>query len=1119
MNEFKLLLLLLLINHISAIKHKLRDQEKQSIKFEIGSTVEYDFQRKYFQFYYSGSSDTIYFSFTTRNIDIHLINDKNNEVPLEGGGNMYKIHSFNYTTNLTYAGTYFLEINCKDINCFFGSTFNSFIPGKNIETIDLSKNVYFTKLDFETNINHEMSTYKVRGLKENKFIFFHELIQYYNYYYPYYPDEPNPYNHNDYGYCPNYEEEKHKNQTIFEVCDGDNKCTKHVKFYKFEAGNEYTIRIHYFKYYCKNTYDSYYPEYFQPKISFFPITDKNFKTLNTEDLGVLTIETPIFYILNKHPQKAMTIMRSDLEKETISMFYSESNEIIDLNNLSLLANLQFQQTRKIEIKETNENNIIIFAFPSNFESKEKLYLVNENEEGHKVSFNIPANSTKIFYSFDKGDKEFYILTFNSEKKNIKFSFSDSDEGTDIIVQNYFPLQLYAKKDNSSYTINGEKYLIKYAIFGAVDQFYQNSFYTFGKKYLKNILGINLDNYLTLSQQNFRINTKYLPFFENYNAYLNGIDIKLNFYFRQLYGWSDIYECDPDGVNLKNLTKLTKPISNIKCKNKKSLINRLFNFSGEKIVSGYLSPDSYFDIYVEIDKNTDVIEINPILIDYIKVDSTAKYLKKGITYKLNFQASHLIKLEPGFKANILITNGRITAKINPKNPTIDIAGSNFTIKSDIDAMVYFFGKLPIQLATQVKIENKPGKYIKFSNVKDLLIIDFGFEGYLPSTYPLNFQVRENNTLYLDNLYEKMKRPLVMDEYLYAYYFTDSKNKNLRIEYLSNNLNIKNNDFNIYLIPKNDNLKQPGNTLIINAYDYSEIVNSIKFCKKDTEINLIIITKYENNKKIKATNENYNELKWFRLFRGDNKLTFTSNHPFVFSYSFYDEVDDIIYDDGNEEFFDERVVLTNLTIMEAKSKNNNDNKINITFNANYKSSTTRYIIIIAQANANNTIESFNDFCYIAELLNQRPKGVKVDYIYEASEKNDTVVNAEVDISSITELGKVQNYLINIISQELRFEKQINLYTPIEFKHTGKEKSKEDYEGGEPSGGEGDDSYPDDEGGNTPQKKEDDDSSSKTSLAFAIVTPILGVIIIILVIMVILAHKRTSSSHSAEEIEKLT
>ena len=628
----------------------------------------------------------------------------------------------------------------------------------------------------------------------------------------------------------------------------------------------------------------------------------------------------------------------------------------------------------------------------------------------------------------------------------------------------------------------------------------------------------MENYLALSQAYFRISTKYLPFFETFNAYLNGIDVKLNLYIRRLYGWTDLYECDPDGVNLKDLSKLTKPLSNMKCKNKKSLFNRLFNLGGEKILSGYLAPDSYVDVYAEIDKDTDVIEINPMQIKYLYVDSTAKYLKKGKTYKLNFHASHLIKLEPGINAKVTITNGRTTSIISSKYPTVEIAGKNFTIKSDNDdAMVYFFGKLPTQLAGQMKIENKPGKYIKISNVKDTIIIDFGFEGYLPSTYPIDFNVREDKTIYLDNLYEKMKRPLVQDEYLYIYYLTEKENKNIKIEYLDNNLKIKNNDFNIYSIPKNDNIGQSGNTLIINAFDLRDIIYNINFCRNNTNITFLLTSNRDTIKIISNEKNETQITKDLDLFGGDNKLEFITNQPFVFSYTFYDTIDKNIFIE-KEEWLAERQKLTDLTITEAKSKNNGDNKISITFKPNYKYSTTRYIIIIAQKNENNTIENFKDLCFVADLLNQRPEGVKVDYIYEASEENDTEVNAEVDISSITELGKVQNYLINIIGQELRFTEfgnQINLYTPIEFTHTGKEKSKEDQdEGDKPSGG-------DQEGGDgsgDSGEKDKDNGSNSTSLAFAIVTPILGVIIIILVVMVILAHKRASSSRS-EEIERLT
>ena len=182
-----------------------------------------------------------------------------------------------------------------------------------------------------------------------------------------------------------------------------------------------------------------------------------------------------------------------------------------------------------------------------------------------------------------------MKTFNSYKKNIRLSISEENEGTDTIIQNIYNFDVYADKNSEEYQINVKNYLLRYAIFGAIDPYYFKSFYGFGIKYLKLHLNdwrryyydIYIENY-KLSQANFRINSYYLLFYEFYNLYLNGLDIKVNFYIRQLYGGTDLYECDPDGVNIKNLDKLTTPISNSKCKNRKSLINRLFNFNGEKI---------------------------------------------------------------------------------------------------------------------------------------------------------------------------------------------------------------------------------------------------------------------------------------------------------------------------------------------------------------------------------------------------------------------------------------------------------------------------------------------------------------------------------------------------------
>ena len=192
---------------------------------------------------------------------------------------------------------------------------------------------------------------------------------------------------------------------------------------------------------------------------------------------------------------------------------------------------------------------------------------------------------------------------------------------------------------------------------------------------------------------------------------------------------------------------------------------------------------------------------------------------------------------------------------------------------------------------------------------------------------------------------------------------------------------------------------------------------------------------------------------------------------------DIIDERVFID-NPEYLNERTILSELIINEI-SKTDNNNIIKIKFNPNYKRSTTRYIILIAQKKDQNNLDNFNNPCFIAELLNKKPQGLLTDVIYDAGESNS--IYAEVDISNI--LFDDNKYLINIISQELRFDKKINFYEPKEFSYSSEEGSSSKVEG--------------------------------FTLAFAIVVPILAVIIIILIILLFRSRRKGSYS---EDIEKL-
>ena len=71
--------------------------------------------------------------------------------------------------------------------------------------------------------------------------------------------------------------------------------------------------------------------------------------------------------------------------------------------------------------------------------------------------------------------------------------------------------------------------------------------------------------------------------------------------------------------------------------------------------------------------------------------------------------------------------------------------------------------------------------------------------------------------------------------------------------------------------------------------------------------------------------------------------------------------------------------------------------------------------------------------------KKQGSKIIDIYDIG-KNDTL-EIEVDINDI--LGKTDKYIINIISQELRFDKKLNYYSPMEFIHRPSDKKEEEEE----------------------------------------------------------------------------
>ena len=1115
----KLFLLLLAIENALSIQAGLNEEENPlPIEIEFGSKVEYDKNRNYFKFDYQGINNTlVHFVTTDSKVVLSMTYPKGNKKELSD-------YSWErgYEANITENGTYLLKVTCISYNCELGGSFIPYIIGDVMGSIDFSKKIYYKKGNFySTGYYYGMYEYKVGELNEEKYVFFSSPIDYfYRNYYIYYPEDDNP------PVDPYYDRLIHyPNESIFEVFNvKDNETQKNVKLYKFEKNKEYIIKIHCLKYYYTYSYDSsqfYYPEYI-----FFPVTYQNFIQI-TGEAKFFSFDGPMLGLVNPNIDKNFTIVAGNAFYYYNYFIYAKTNETLDYNldNLSTkIQNLEFTKINRLQFDIIENDNLstLISFLPEDYESKTNIIVTDAIETECKDTYIIPANKEQLIFCKENLAFEMYnnITTFTSQEKTIHVLFSEVPEGTDYLIKNLLNHIIYVEKSDKEQIITMKNYSPRFVFFGAENPYLFNTFYSFVNQMPKTLSdGINFNNYQKITQMNLRINTKYLPWYEFYNFYINKMKVPLNAYIKQIYGGSEAYECDGEGFNERDLTFLTTPISNMKCKNKRSLLNRLFYFDGtSKVLSGYLGPDSYFDMYVEVaheEENT-LINISSIMTDTIHTTNAAKYLKKNIEYTLNFYANHIVKLEPGFNAEITITKGKTTSKINPEYPIVEISGRGYTILSNSDAMVYFIGRFYEKefVQREIDIERSKGKIVKISNVEKDIEVDIGFKGYYPSTILVEMYIRSNGVVYLSNIYDKLKEKLAPKEKVFIYHGVDV-NKNMQIEYFGKNLENKYTDYNIFLIPANNEI----NSLVINTYnshrDNTTLITDFQFCEKDAKLKISYI--FDNTREINVvlTNENYTLFNNLNLHYGDNLISFSTDKPLVFSYSLTDFVDYRFFG-KNDTFLQERQHLIILRINEITFKKDNDKIIEVKFRPNYKLSSTRYIIIIAQKNQQNTLKTFSNPCYITGLLNQRPSGVKVDTIYDVGE-ND-LINAEVDISEI--ISNNDQYLINIISQELRFEKKVNFYEPLEFSHNGiipYDDSESDSDSD--SDVKTDDSNTnnsDNISDNNKEKQEEEGSSSdSTTLALAITIPIIGLLVIAVVVLFILRRKGNTS----DSIEKLT
>ena len=786
-------------------------EKKNPIEIEIGEEIEYDVlnDKFFYKFEYNHEGDSpkkIYFQFG-QNIGLYLIFIDN----------IKSVHSINYKgdlldISLTKSGTYYFEIY-SPIGFAFPGKFKTFIPEKIIDTIDLTQKIYYGDISFRLDTKLGPSLYQVKDLKDNTDVYFIYKIQ----------EEEEDYHE--------YDEDSEDNSILnpFVICNLNTKeCENNVTSYTFKKENDYTIYINFIEKIRKDWMGKHF-SYYYPSYAFFPIYKD---TIIQKEEGFYTISEPKIFTINfekkgelfLHSENANQIFLSYSNDKDISKNITDINfeEITDLKSISeedgyiygiimiipsmnktttfILANLLIDNDNQEEIivpagknalfivENTLENNKTLTT-KKNLrkmkveESKEDEDCDDKKDEDDKDNEEDKKEDEEDKEDKDNNNDEDYdddelgyniLTTFSSEGKCMIFLKDDDiNKKYDFITQNTYPFPIYVDKSNKDVKIKIKTYQPRYALFAAVNNNLLDFYFNLLSEIIPNS-GTDMMKILLQFPLNLRINTGIFNFNEFFNLYLYESEVNSNIYIKNLYGETHLYECESDPIDNNDLSIITKPINN--CQNRKSILNRIYNLNGTKIITGHFDLNSFMDIYLDFNDNSNIIKMFPLIMGLNR--NIFKYLKKDQEYILDFDADHLIKLEPGFNAEISIYDNKgKNYIITTDNPTVELHGKHFKIKSNNDAIVYFYGKILENLnlnkfrVKQYKLDLKNGENIEIKFIDSAsFAIDFGFEGYFLNDFMSFFisEVHSGGTFYKENIYEKSKAKLVKGEDLYLYY---------------------------------------------------------------------------------------------------------------------------------------------------------------------------------------------------------------------------------------------------------------------------------------------------------------------------------------------------------------
>ena len=507
--------------------------------------------------------------------------------------------------------------------------------------------------------------------------------------------------------------------------------------------------------------------------------------------------------------------------------------------------------------------------------------------------------------------------------------------------------------------------------------------------------------------------------------------KYYLYVKKYFGNVNFYSYNKQLDRQTRINEIVKPIPSYEVDDYKPINDEIIIISGYQFLTYYNTYGALYDIFIQKVNDFETININQSM---SRFNNLVKLLNKDKIYTLNFKVDHYIKLDKKTSDAVVtfIDKNGNEYYLNSNNRLLkSLSGENIRVKSDKNALVYFYKK--IEDTSKIKIiefnntisENLILRFSKNSEYYSKLYIvkDFGYKECYPLADEMNWDVVEDNAgiLMIENFDERLECDLDEDEKYIVYIFDSFDENNLPAfhhenwelsEKYYNNSITRGNKYNFEILPPNIE-----NYIILYSKNKPYITYQLIACQNQAKIYFNYVNTGGTILGEEILNENINYIDKQLSDKEDLLHFIQSEKEVLFAYHFH-----------NPENYNQ-LSRTEYTIESVSSLDTNIIQIHFDPSSN---SLTQYHIVISKKNEFNNIESFSNPCYIGKLMTHNSEDILVKTIFENS---DSLLSINIDITPLTPKKK-DILVIDIISNNMKSNDLLSFYEPVEYEYEPKE-----------------------------------------------------------------------------------